>query len=47
MHKKRDVQMTTVKVNEQKINCGDKSEGWLEITGPAGAEDFIKDELEM
>ena len=26
---------------------GDKSEAWLEITGPKGAKDFIKTELEM
>ena len=27
--------------------CGDKSEAWLEITGPKGAKDFIKIELEL
>jgi hypothetical protein len=26
---------------------GDKSEAWLEITGPKGAKDFIKTELEL
>ncbi len=26
---------------------GDKSEAWLEITGPKGTKDFIKTELEM
>jgi len=26
---------------------GDKSEAWLEITGPKGAKNFIKTELEM
>ncbi len=26
---------------------GDKSEAWLEITGPNGAKDFIKTELEL
>jgi hypothetical protein len=26
---------------------GDKSEAWLEITGPKGAKDFIKSELEL
>jgi hypothetical protein len=26
---------------------GDQSETWLEITGPAGAKDFIAKELEM
>ena len=26
---------------------GDKSEAWLEITGPRGAQDFIKAELEL
>lgn len=26
---------------------GDKSEAWLEITGPKGAKEFIKTELEL
>ena len=26
---------------------GDKTEAWLEITGPKGAKDFLKDEREM
>ena len=26
---------------------GDKSEAWLQITGPKGTKDFIKDELDM
>jgi hypothetical protein len=26
---------------------GDKSEAWLEITGPKGAKDFIRTELEL
>jgi len=26
---------------------GDKTEAWLQITGPTGAKDFIKTELEM
>jgi hypothetical protein len=26
---------------------GDKTEAWLKITGPMGAKDFIKNELEL
>ena len=26
---------------------GDKSEAWLEITGPKGTKDFIRTELEL